>query len=180
MGLLEMAEFEKFVVRAKSKGYAGGGEYVKSLVFPGMKMFRYIEEEGDFSYMDCYYGFDPFSGYEVVWHKGLWPIWMMTYYGGIAWEVASQFCLPEHCRSFAKEIYDFLKNARLNIYNQGSFLGPDQQGTHYYLEQRTGGQYDYWDKYSGDIQRFGGTETILFRLDTVVYRLVYNGGLLGR
>ena len=70
-------QLQSFLVRAKRSTYASGiapsGESR-----PGS--FDLAYEEGEFRYLDSYFGGIDFIGEEAVWWKGT-PVWGMNYYG---------------------------------------------------------------------------------------------------
>ncbi|MAE49369.1 hypothetical protein CMI48_00930 [Candidatus Pacearchaeota archaeon] len=149
MGLAE------FLVLAKINGYATGGEGRESKLEDGGKELKF--SEGDLSYRDKYYGFDPFSGEEIVW-KGGEIIWSMNYYGGVD---------PDHA-AIAKKIYEFLKKVLEMVGEASPFRGP---------EKFTEGDFSYENSYEGDIEKFKGSERILLK-GKEVYSLEYHGGLI--
>jgi hypothetical protein len=61
-------EFLAFLLRAKLKTYATGGEGNERDFEDGTREMSY--REGDFFYRDRYFGSNPFIGEEVVWRKG--------------------------------------------------------------------------------------------------------------
>ncbi len=68
-----------FIVRAKAAAYVGQGP--KSLSYrPGSHDLQF--HDGDFSYLDSYFGGTDFIGQEVVYFRGK-PVWAMNYYGRI-------------------------------------------------------------------------------------------------
>ena len=87
-------ELSKFLVKAKIATYASEGEGGEKDLEDGSKELTYEEEE--FRYRDRYFGFNPFSGEEVVWKNNEF-IWVMNYYGKVVSDK-----IP------AKQIYEFL------------------------------------------------------------------------
>jgi len=144
----------KFLVKAKIKTYAGSGEGAEKKLGNGGRELTF--EEGDFSYRDIYFGFNPFAGEEVVWENGK-CIWVMNYCGKI---IGSD--LPE------KEIYEFLQKAMKLIDEERPLRGPQS-----FKE----GNLEYLDNNEGDINSFNGVEKI-FYCGKLVYRLYYHGGLV--
>ncbi len=71
---------EEFIVQAKSNTYVGGGDQSAAPTRPGSHDLGY--REGDWHYIDSYFGGTDFIGQEVVWHLGV-PVWAMSYYGRI-------------------------------------------------------------------------------------------------
>jgi hypothetical protein len=144
----------EFLVKAKIFGYATGGESGERRLPDGGKEFEF-ESEG-FRYRDIYYGFNPFAGQELVWHKEQ-IIWTMNYYGAMT----SDKIAPQ-------DIYKFLKKAMVKIELDRPFRGPNSFSH---------GKFSYQDKSFGDINGFKGRETISIAGNEVYY-LVYHGGLI--
>ncbi len=147
-------ELRKFLVKAKTRTYASQGEINETKLEDGGKRFVFDEEE--FSYRDTYYGFNPFSGQEVVFYNKK-IIWSMNYYGRI---ISSKV--------LEKQVYEFLKRAMRKINEDRLFRGPN-----YFKEE----YFEYIDKNEGDVEDFKGTEIILFK-EEEIYRLEYNGGII--
>ncbi|MBR9692101.1 hypothetical protein GOV06_04940, partial [Candidatus Woesearchaeota archaeon] len=112
--------------------------------------------ETEFKYRDIYFGFDPFSGEEIVWQNGK-VIWSMNYYGGTILEI-----IP------TKQVYEFLKKVLQQVTEERPFRGPTN-----FKED----DFEYIDKSEGDIDNFTGTEKIFYK-GKEVYRLNYHGGLI--
>ena len=74
---MERAELNAVIVRAKAASYVGGG--VKA---PSSRMGSHdlSWSEGDWRYLDSYFGGTDFLGQEVLWY-GAEPVWAMSYYG---------------------------------------------------------------------------------------------------
>lgn len=68
-------ELKQFIVEAKSQTYVSGGE-----VSPSSRLAAHDlhYENGEWTYLDSYFGGTDFVGQEVVWHKGQ-PVWSMCY-----------------------------------------------------------------------------------------------------
>lgn len=64
---------EEFIVQAKSATYVGGGD--KSAISTRKGSHDLTYRQGDWHYIDSYFGGTDFIGQEVVWHQGvaLWP-----------------------------------------------------------------------------------------------------------
>ncbi|MFZ5390728.1 MAG: DUF5680 domain-containing protein, partial [Patescibacteria group bacterium] len=101
---------QDFIIIAKQKTYATGGSAADNLLADGSKVFVYQEDE--YNYQDKYYGYNPFSGQEIVWHKNN-LVWVMNYYG----QVLSGEANP-------KEVYSFLRSALLEVRVVRPFRGP--------------------------------------------------------
>ncbi|WP_313615538.1 DUF5680 domain-containing protein, partial [Rhizobium sp.] len=71
---------EEFIVQAKTNTYVGGGDKSPTPTRPGAHDLVY--QDGDWHYLDSYFGGTDFIGQEVVWHRGA-PLWAMSYYGRI-------------------------------------------------------------------------------------------------
>ena len=147
-------EFKTFLAKAKVNGYASSGEGVENNLEDGSK--ELIFEEGDFRYVDRYFGHDPFIGEEIVWKQGK-LYWGMNYYGS----VLSQKTTP-------KKVYDFLKKALKKPNPTNPVRGPVA-----FSDQ----DLRYVNIFEGSIDSFHGKELIFLNRE-VVYSLVYNGGLI--
>jgi hypothetical protein len=148
-------EFLAFLLRAKLKTYATGGEGNERNLEDGTREMSY--REGDFFYRDRYLGFNPFIGEEVVWRNGK-VIWAMNYYGAVTDESIS-----------AGDVYRFLQNAMQQVTAERPFRGPNE-----YRE----GDFRYEDESEGYVNQFSGEEKIFFQ-DRQVYFLKYHGGKVG-
>jgi hypothetical protein len=73
------AELHSFIIRAKAATYVGGGAKIQSCR-PTSHDLRFVD--GDWSYLDSYFGGTDFIGEETVWYTGN-SIWAMNYYGYI-------------------------------------------------------------------------------------------------
>jgi hypothetical protein len=143
-----------FLIEAKKRTYASDGEGGERRLDDGSKELTF--ELGEFRYRDRYFGFDPFSGEEVVWENGE-SIWVMNYYGGLISDQLS-----------GKQVYGFLKKAMMKIDRDRYFRGP---------EHFRDGDLEYTDKSYGNIEDFLGVEEISFKGE-VIYRLNYHGGIV--
>lgn len=149
------SEFVSFLLRAKQKTYATGGEGNERNLEDGTRELSY--REGNFFYRDRYFGFNPFIGEEVVWENGK-VIWAMNYYGMTTAESAP-----------AGDVYHFLQRAMQRVNAERPFRGPDE-----YEE----GDFLYRDASEGNVSQFSGKETIFFQKKPV-YLLIYHGGNVG-
>ncbi len=145
--------FINFLIKAKLNTYANGlAKRIK--LEDGSKQL--IFEEGDFKYVDRYYGFDSFIGEEIVFEKGKF-IWGMNYYGKIISKVVS-----------GKKIYKFLKKVMGKISEENPFRGPRN-----FKEKG----FEYVNESIGDTICFKGKEKILYDCEEV-YNLEYFGGVI--
>jgi hypothetical protein len=142
--------FFHFLISAKKATYAGRGPQ-SDPSRPGSHDLHYSQPP--FLYIDTYLGGFHFIGEEAVWVADN-PIWGMNYYG----------------RMLVKEIPsgfgDFLKNCLLRIPDDAPYRGPVE-----FHE----GNFDYINKWSGDLRSFEGEEWIHHR-GAAIYRLAYHGG----
>ena len=145
---------EKFIVRAKAASYVGSG--AKSLSHrPASHDLEY--HEGEFDYLDSYFGGSDFIGEEVIYYRQQ-PIWAMNYYGRII----------EPSRINAAEAGQVIKESLSQMYQTGLFLGGFVYHTTYGI---------YTDTNQGDFTSFTGKEWIS-RDGIVAYELYYHGGLI--
>jgi hypothetical protein len=143
-----------FIVKAKAASYVGGGQHVASCR-PESHDLEF--KDGDWSYLDSYYGGRDFIGEEVVYHKGK-AVWAMNYYGRILRE---DLITPEQAGHM-------IKASLARMYAEGHFLGG-----HQYRES----EFAYVDTSKGDVDHFTGRETIS-REGILAYELVYHGGAI--
>ena len=165
LGNLEISldELAGFLVEAKLKGYAGGGEYMKAK--DGSKVFTF--QEGDFHYEDRFWGSSQAPGRELVrWQRedgqGLW---FMSYCGGMLPEFHEDEELSE--RTFA-----FLKKMLSKVTPEQPFRGPSADFDE---------EFNYMNVVDGDIKRFSGEEYIdwsNFDKNESIFSQDYIGGLI--
>lgn len=149
-----MDGLETFIVRAKAASYVGGGA-VRPSSRPGSHDVGH--DEGEWRYLDSYYGGTDFLGQEAVWRAGT-PAWVMNYYGRIL--------RPD--LTDAATAGAVIKQSLSALYREGRFLGG--------FEHRVG-RCLYVDTSDGAVESFTGLERIL--VDGIeVYRLDYHGGLV--
>lgn len=145
---------KQFLVIAKQKTYAAGGEGGAKILTGGEK--EYIFEQAGFKYVDRYSGHEQFSGREEVWTDNK-LIWSMEYVGGIL----SKNVSPDNA-------YIFLRQALKSVPEDRPFRGP---------ENFKEGDYEYVNKTDGDLNNFAGEEKI-FHNNKLIYQLKYNGGII--
>src|SRR5512146_1382205 len=98
-----------FIVRAKAVTYVGGGQHSPSCR-PGSHDLQF--HEGDWSYLDSYFGGSNFIGEEAVFWHGQ-PAWAMNYYGRIL----------EPKLITAAEAGQVIQESLSLMYKEGRFLG---------------------------------------------------------
>lgn len=143
-----------FILAAKAASYVGSGDPVESC---RPKSHDLAYQEGQFSYLDSYFGGSDFIGEEVVYHQGN-PVWAMNYYGVIL--------KPEKING--AEVGAMIKASLSKMYAEGRFLGGWQHAE---------GDLEYFDTSEGDLAYFTGREWIE-KGGEKVYQLVYHGGLI--
>jgi hypothetical protein len=143
-----------FIVQAKAATYVGGGAQAPSCR-AGSHDLRF--EDGDFAYLDSYFGGSDFLGEEVVYFQGT-PAWALNYYGRIL----------EPTLITAAQTGQVIQASLSAMYKLGRFLGGFEHEM---------GNFKYFDTNTGDLTSFTGKEWIA-RGDVVVYDLVYHGGLI--
>ena len=151
---VSLDQLTAFIVRAKAATYVGGGAKGPSCR-PGSHDLRF--QEGEFAYLDSYFGGADFIGEEVVYHQGR-PAWAMNYYGRIL----------APARITAAEAGAMIQESLSLMYREGRFLGG--------FEHQAGAD-TYVDTSQGDVASFSGKEWIA-RDGFRVYELVYHGGLI--
>jgi len=147
-------ELNTFIVRAKAATYVGSGAPAASSR-AGSHDLRFAE--GDFAYLDSYFGGADFLGEEVVYFQGE-PVWGMNYHGRIL----------EPSRITAEQAGQVIKASLSEMYRQGRFLGGFEHAV---------GDFAYFDTSEGDVAAFTGREWIVCG-DVKAYELVYHGGLI--
>lgn len=149
-----MDELERFIVSAKSATYVGGG--TKSISCRvGSHDLAY--EDGNWKYLDSYFGGIDFLGQEVVWYASE-PVWAMNYHGFIT--------RPDLID--AAQAGEVIKSSLAKMYKEGRFLGEFSNKI---------GQFKYSDSATGDYRRFFGAEQIE-AAGIIAYQLRYHGGLV--
>lgn len=143
-------ELRDFIVKAKRNTYASGAK--PKVLDDGFEELAY--EEGDLLYRDRWKGSNPFGGEEIIRQNGK-IIWLMNYYG----EVFSSNVESD-------KVYRFLRKAMSHVNTKRPFRGPS------HFEE---GEFEYFDKSEGTIDKFRGTEKILYKGEEV-YKLEYHGG----
>lgn len=154
MPIFTLPQLEKFIVQAKAATYVGDGEKAESSR-PGSHDLKF--QQGDFSYLDSYFGGTDFIGEEVVYYEDV-PVWVMNYYGKII--------APE--KITAVETAQIIKESLSKMYQEERFLGDFEHSSE---------NSRYFDTNQGDLASFTGKEWIT-RDGETVYELVYHGGLV--
>jgi hypothetical protein len=149
-----LEQLEAFIVKAKAATYVGDGAPSPSCR-PGSHDLEF--RDGDFGYLDSYFGGTDFIGEEVVYYQGE-PVWAMNYYGRIL--------EPEMIA--AAEAGQIIKQSLSEMYQEDRFLGGFEYDT---------GDGVYTDTSEGNVTAFTGAEWIT-REGFRVYELVYHGGLI--
>jgi hypothetical protein len=143
-----------FIVRAKAATYVGNGEKVAPCRI-GSHDLRFVD--GEWAYLDSYFGGTDFIGEEVVYFAGK-PVWAMNYYGRI---------LREDLIT-AAQAGQMIKASLARMYREGRFLGGFEH---------TENDLTYVDTSEGNTVSFHGREFIR-RGQEVAYELDYHGGLI--
>jgi len=147
-------KLNSIIVRAKAATYVGGGTPANSSRRGSHDL---TWSDGEWSYLDSYFGGTDFAGQETLWFRGE-PVWAMNYYGTIR-----RPDLIDAARAGAT-----VKAALSSMYRQGRFLGGFQWA---------GAHGQYVDRSAGDASHFHGREAILVG-GLEAYALDYFGGLI--
>lgn len=152
---MDIEHLHDIIVRAKKSTYIGNGQPA-SPCRSGAHDLSW--QEGDWRYLDSYFGGTDFIGQEVLWHLGQ-PVWAMNYYGYIL--------RPDLID--AQRAGHTIKAALSSLYQEERrFLGGFQwEGPHGV----------YADTNTGDATHFAGRETIHVGAE-IAYALDYAGGLI--
>jgi hypothetical protein len=151
---MDLGDLNHVIVAAKSATYVGEGRKTNSSR-PGSHDLRW--SDGDWTYLDSYFGGTDFLGQEVLWQRES-PVWAMNYYGYIL-----RPDLIDAARAGAT-----IKEALTAMYLTGRFLGG------FDFDGRYG---RYIDQSQGDAAHFRGREVILVG-GAEAYALDYFGGLI--
>jgi hypothetical protein len=143
-----------FIIHAKAATYVGSGQPA-SACRPYSHDLKFVD--GDWSYLDSYFGGRDFIGEEVVYYNGN-PVWAMNYYGHI---LRSDLITPTQAGQV-------IQASLSKMYSEGRFLG----GFEYHHER-----FIYSDFSKGNVTSFRGREYISCRGETA-YELFYHGGLV--
>jgi len=154
MNKFSLPELDEFILQAKSSSYVGGAAHIQSCR-PASHDLQF--KQGEWAYLDSYFGGANFIGEEVVWYAGT-PVWALNYYGYIL--------KPELITS--AQTGQIIQTSLARMYAENRFLG----GFQHHM-----GDSAYFDTSEGDVSRFTGKEWIEVR-DTRTYELVYHGGLI--
>lgn len=149
------SELKEFILKASRATYASGDSSMRIKQPDGSTTINY--SSGDYVYHDNYFGGEPYGGREVVFYKNN-PIWMMVYYG---------FVLPGMNNG---EVYGFLTKALSNSTVEMPYRGPEK-----YEE----GEWIYENNFSGDVEKFSGTEKIC-KSGMCIYEASYIGGAVDK
>ncbi len=147
-------ELTAIIVRAKATTYVGGGDTIKPSR-PGAHDLAW--SEGDWRYLDSYFGGTDFLGQEVLW-RAHEPIWAMNYYGAVR--------RPDLIN--AERAGQTIKAALSALYREGRFLGGFEW---------MGPFGHYVDRSEGSVASFRGREVIEVG-GVEAYALDYFGGLV--
>jgi len=154
METINLKELADFLNKANKHTYAADDEKVE----PTRLRSHDLEyQKGDLVYHDTYFGTGNFIGEEIVYKKEV-PVWGANYFG---------FILDS--RYTPKQIYDFLKKALMQEYNDLiPVRGP---------KMFRNGDWAYQNSADGKLDNFSGKEEILFN-NKIIYRCLYHGGLV--
>ncbi|MBN1696741.1 MAG: hypothetical protein JW881_04445 [Spirochaetales bacterium] len=145
-----MKDLGSFLVKAKINTYAAQ----KGHVSPSRRASKDMAyTEGDYYYLDSYFGERDFSGQEIVYFRDK-PVWCMNYYGTMLKEDPPPGFI------------ETLREALLKVTVAAPFRGP---------EEYRRGTYIYRCSHEGTVSFFKGTEDIRYDGEEV-YRLYFHGG----
>ena len=147
-------EILQFLLKARTKTYAGAGGAVKP-AFDGSKQLEY--KENNWFYRDVFYvGNGIFTGLEAVCHQKR-PIFAMSYYGNF-----KKMTEQEVDRILRRALLDNWQTAR--IWKRVEWKKDDYK-------------YICQPDFKGSIEEFAGAEKIL-KAGKKVYQFFYAGGLI--
>jgi hypothetical protein len=151
---MDNTALHKFILQAKASTYVGNGQHTTSSR-PSSHDLQFTQ--GDWSYLDSYFGGRDFIGEEVVYFRDA-PVWAMNYYGRI---LRDDLITPAQAGQV-------IQASLSKMYAEGRFLG----GFEYHFER-----FLYRDTSDGDVTAFSGHELISLNGETA-YELIYHGGLI--
>ncbi|WP_435299129.1 DUF5680 domain-containing protein [Timonella sp. A28] len=151
---MNIDELQTFIVTAKQRTYVGDA-LPQDPSAPGSHDI--VFSQGDWSYLDRYFGGTNFLGQETVWFRDV-PVWSMAYFGVIT--------RPELIDG--QRAGETIVAALSSMYDEGRFLG----GFSFSGEHGT-----YVDASEGTVGRFTGREYIEVG-GVQAYELSYFGGLV--
>jgi hypothetical protein len=151
---LDLDSLHAFIVRAKAATYVGNGEH-GTPCRPSSHDLRFAD--GEWAYLDSYFGGTDFIGEEVVYFAEK-PVWAMNYYGRI---LRADLIT-------AAQAGQMIKASLSRMYKEDRFLGGFEH---------TENDLTYVDASAGNVDSFHGREFIR-RGQEVAYELVYHGGLI--
>lgn len=151
---MDAQQLTAVIVRAKAATYVGGGARIRPSR-PGAHDISWTD--GDWLYLDSYFGGTDLLGQEVLW-RAAEPVWSMSYYGRVL--------RPDLVD--AQRAGETIKAALAAMCGEGRFLGGfDWSGPY--------GRYI--DTSKGNVASFRGRETIEVE-GIEAYALDYFGGLV--
>lgn len=151
--MLDKKSFLKFLLKARTKTYAGEKGSTKPLL-PWSRQFEYSEK--DFHYRDIFnIGNGKFAGLETVYMKGK-PIWSLSYYGNF-----EKMTEEEVDKTLRKALID--KWDKVRLWNKVTYKI---------------GEYTYINEGSGNVDQFDGGESIEKDGETI-YFFYYASGIIG-
>ena len=151
---MDESRLNQIIVTAKAATYVGGARKSASCRLGSHDLSW---QEGEWRYLDSYFGGTDFIGQEVLWH-GQTPVWAMNYYGYIL--------RPDLIDG--ERAGQTIKAALSALYREQRFLGGFEW---------IGPYGRYLDSNDGNASHFSGREIIEVDGD-VAYALDYCGGLI--
>jgi len=152
--MIDKEKLVGFLLRARTKTYAGGGGKVQA-VLVGLKQLEY--QEGGWLYRDVYYnGPGIFTGLEAVYYKEK-AIWSMSYFG-------------DYQGMTEEEVDKILRSA----------LIANWEATRTWKKvewEKDGYKYTCTPDFDGSIEKMAGFEKIL-KNEKQIYHFSYAGGLI--
>lgn len=145
----------EFLLQAKKSTYAKSGEAGEKKLKNGGRVFTYKVD--GYTYVDTYFGYDPFFGQELVLENGK-VIWVMNYWGKILSDIVS-----------AEEIYNFVRRALLHPDPLVPVRGP---------ENFREGDFSYSNIGGGTVENHFHHVEIIFYKRKKVYELSCHGGMV--
>lgn len=142
-----------FLLKANKSGYADPNAEIKNNDYDNSHEIIY--RDGDWVFMDYYYGGNPFSGQENIIYKKK-TVWAMQYRGGMV----------EGFEGMTNDTFEFLKKALMLCDRNEPVRGP---------KEFCDGDWRYENDWTHDIAEFRGNEKIWYG-GQLVHEVNYFGG----
>lgn len=146
------SKIQEFLAKAHQATYASGEKAKQNI--NGADQFNFLD--GDYEYIDTYYGSDNFVGTEIVKEKGI-SVWGMSYYGYFMSDKVT-----------GEETFKFLQQMLFKTKPGMLLRGPQS------FKQK---EWSYRYSYKGSFSNFTAHEVVKYK-GRKVHQARFNGGLI--